>query len=107
MYFNCVLLANLVMLRYTHNYTGINELLIFLQVTSFIWILYIDSVFFTTGVIAYFFDEFMSSATAWLGCLLLASTVFLEREVMIMINILYEQYREKMLKANSQVGIMS
>ena len=63
-YFECVLIVNLVILRASHNIAGYGEFVLFLQVTSFFWILYIASVFFTKGVVAYFFDEFFSSWTA-------------------------------------------
>ena len=42
----CVMVANLVLVRATNNFTGWGELLIFLQVTSFIWIVYLDSILF-------------------------------------------------------------
>jgi len=45
-YFECVLIVNLVLLRYSHNWTGWGELLIFLQVTSYFWIVYLDSIMF-------------------------------------------------------------
>ena len=80
-YFECVLLVNLVLLRYSHNWTGWGELLIFLQVTSYFWIVYVDTILFPTGVLAYFSDEFYSSWTAWLGCALLASTIYIEKHV--------------------------
>lgn len=80
-YFNSILLANLVLLRGTHNYTWVMEVIMFLQVTSFFWILYLDSVIFVHGPVAYFFDELFSSWTAWLGCLFCLSTIFIEKSV--------------------------
>lgn len=77
-YFECVLLANIVLLRATNNWTGWGELLIFMQVTSYFWILYLDSVMFTNAI-SYFFDEFFSSWTAWLGCFFVLSTMFIEK----------------------------
>ena len=79
-YFECVLIVNLVLLRYSHNLTGWGELLIFLQVTSFFWIMYLDTIVFPTGVIGYFSDEFYSSWTAWLGAVLMASLIFIEKK---------------------------
>jgi len=48
------------------------------MVTSFFWIVYLDSIILETGVIAHFSDEFYSSWTAWLGSLLVASIIFIE-----------------------------
>ena len=78
-YFQCILLANLVMLRQSSNLTGWNELLLFLQVTSFFWILYLDSVIFTSGTIAYFSDEFYSSVNAVLSTIIIAFLIYLEK----------------------------
>ena len=81
-YFQTVFVSNFVLLRATHNFTGWNELLIFLQVTSYFWILYLDSIILTKGPIAYFFDEFMSSWTAWLGCILIACLLVVEKAIL-------------------------
>ena len=78
-YFECVLLANLVLLRSTNNFTGWGELVIFLQVVSYFVFVYLDSIILTQSAIAYFFDEFMSSVNAWLGCVLVASTIYIEK----------------------------
>lgn len=67
------------LLRASHNHTGWTELIMFSQVTSFFWILYLDSVIFVYGPVAYIYDELMSSWTAWLGCLFAASTIFIEK----------------------------
>ena len=56
--------------------------MLLLQVTSFFWIVYLDSIFLPEGVIAYFFDEYWSSWTAWLGCMLVASLIYLEKAVL-------------------------
>ena len=42
---------------------------------------YLDSIIMQKGVIAFFFDEFWSSWTAWLGCLFVASLIYLEKAV--------------------------
>jgi len=103
-YFECVLIANLVLLRYSHNLTGWGELLIFLQVTSFFWIVYVDTIMFPTGVIAYFSDEFYSSWTAWLGCFLLASLSYIENKCIQVYSILREMRQQKLKwQINSQV----
>jgi len=78
-YFECVLVVNIVLLRGSHNWTGWGELLIFLQVVSFFAFVYIDSIMLNTGEIAYFFDEYLSSWTAWLGCFLVGMLLFLEK----------------------------
>ena len=97
-YFECILLANLVLLRQTHNHTGWFELLLFLQTTSFFWILYLDTIIFTKGVVAYFYDEFMSSSTAWLGCLLVGSSIFIEKAFIDTLKILKKLTKESASK---------
>jgi len=42
----------------------------------------------TKSVVAYFMDEYLSSKAAWLGCLLVASTVFIEKALYDMIDLL-------------------
>lgn len=84
-YFECVLLVNLVLLRATNNFTGWGEFVIFLQVASYFIIIYLESIILTKTVIAYFMDEFMSSSTAWLGCLLVAASVYIEKYAYFMI----------------------
>ena len=74
----CVLIANMVLLRGTHNYTGWGEAFVALQLVSFPVILYMDSVILTAGPIAYFFDEWFASWTAWLGVLLVACSLYVE-----------------------------
>ena len=81
MYFMCVLIANLVLVRATHNFTGWGELFILVQLVSFPVIVYLDSIMLTSGVIAYFFDEFLASWTAWLGVFLVASILYIEGAV--------------------------
>ena len=71
-YFECVLVVNLILLRWTHNFTGWNEFVIFLQIASFFILVWLDSIWLTNGAIAYFWEEYMSSWTAVLGCLLIA-----------------------------------
>lgn len=81
-YFECVLTVNIVLLRGSHNWTGWGELLIFLQVASFFVFVYIDSIMLTYGEIAYFFDEYCSSWTAWLGCFFIGCLLFIEKNVL-------------------------
>ena len=42
--------------------------------------MYLDTIVFPTGVIGYFSDEFYSSWTAWLGAVLIASIIFIEKK---------------------------
>ena len=46
-YFECVLLANLVLVRSTNNFMGWGELIIFLQVASYFIFVYLDSILLT------------------------------------------------------------
>jgi len=68
---------------------------VFVQVTSYFWILYIDTIFFTKGVIAYFSDEFYSSWTAWLGCALLVFWLYVENRVIEVFDLLRSMYRQR------------
>mmetsp|Transcript_34771 Transcript_34771/g.42736 ORF Transcript_34771/g.42736 Transcript_34771/m.42736 type:complete len:125 (+) Transcript_34771:1442-1816(+) len=78
-YFMCVLTVNVVLLRSTHNWTGWSEGVVLLQLISFFVFVYLDSVMLTTGQIAYFFDEYLSSWTAWLGVVLVGSLLMVEK----------------------------
>ena len=75
----CVMMVNIIILRSTHNWTGYSEAVVVMQFLSFFIILYLDSVLLTTGAIAFFFDEYFSSWTAWLGVLLMASILLIEK----------------------------
>jgi len=81
-YFECVLVVNIVLLRGTHNWTGWGEAVVLLQLISFFTCVYLDSIMLTQGQIAYFFDEYMSSWTAWLGVLLVGSLLLIEKAVL-------------------------
>ena len=78
-YFMCVLMVNIIILRSTHNWTGFSEAVVAMQFISFFVILYMDSIMLTTGPIAYFLDEYFSSMTAWLGVLLMAAILLIEK----------------------------
>ena len=80
-YFMCVLIANLVLIRGTNNYTIWGELFVLVQLISFPVIVYLDSIMLTNGVIAYFFDEFLASWTAWLGVIFIAASLFIENAI--------------------------
>ena len=77
----CVLIANLVLIRGTNNYTIWGELFVLVQLISFPVIVYLDSIMLTNGVIAYFFDEFLASWTAWLGVIFIAASLFIENAI--------------------------
>ena len=71
----------MVLLRGTHNYTGWGEAFVLLQLVSFPVILYLDSIILTSGPIAYFFDEFLASWTAWLGVIFVGALLYIEGSV--------------------------
>ena len=103
----CVILANFVLLRETHLVTGWGELLIFLQVTSFLWMVYLDSIILSESVIAYFSDEFYGSVTAWLGVLLVSFLVPFESGAMRALVIIRDYYRAfKKSQNKAQVAIL-
>ena len=58
-----------------------------------------DSIILTKGVIAYFFDEFLSSTTAWLGVIFIGASIFVEKAVVDGVDILQEM---KQVKGKSQ-----
>ena len=73
-YMNCVLLANLIILKMQHAYTGFNLVIITLQIACYFLLLWYFSVELQTDVIYMFMDEFLSSWTAWLGCFFIVSS---------------------------------
>ena len=84
--------------------------MLLLQVTSFFWVVYLDSIFLPEGVIAFFFDEYWSSWTAWLGCLLVASLIYLEKAVLDAIRLLRKlepSCEQKYQKKDSERGMLS
>jgi len=60
--------------------------------------LFLDSILIKTGVIAYFFDELMSSWTAWLGCLLVGSIIIIEKAFINMVTMLRKIKKENTYK---------
>ena len=66
-YMNCVLMANLIILKMQHAYTGFNLIIVLGQIGCFFGLLIYFSMALTTDVIYRFMDEFVSSKTAWLG----------------------------------------
>ena len=103
-YLMCVILANFVLLRETHLVTGWGELLIFLQLTSYLWIIYLDSILLKTSVIAYFSDEFYGSWTAWLGVLLISFLVPFESGAKRAVLLIRDRYKElKRSKEKAQI----
>ena len=67
-YMNCVLLANIIIIKMQHNYTGHNLVIVALQILSFFCLLYYFQHELQTDVIYRFWEEFIASYTAWLGC---------------------------------------
>ena len=47
----------------------------------------------TNGVIAYFYDEFMSSWTAWLGVILICSTIVIEKSFFDMLSLIGKKFK--------------
>ena len=60
-YMNCVLLANLIILKMQHNWTGFNMIIIFCQIASYFVILFYFSFTLTTDVLYMIGEEFLSS----------------------------------------------
>ena len=75
-YMNCVLLANIIILKMQHAYTGVNMFIIICQIACFFFLLWYFSVELQTDVIYQFMDEFTSSKTAWLGCFFVVSSLW-------------------------------
>jgi len=69
-YMNCVLLANLIIIKMMHNITGFNLVIIGAQIASYFVILYYFQMTLQTDVIYRFADEYVSSPAAWLGSIL-------------------------------------
>ena len=67
-YMNCVILANVIILKMQHNYTGFNMVICAAQIGSFFGILWYFSETLEGDVIYKFREEFMASKPAWLGC---------------------------------------
>ena len=74
-YMNCVLLANLIILKMQHNWTGFNMIIIFLQIMSYFAILFYFSFVLPGDVLYRIGEEFMSSYVAWLGCFFCISSM--------------------------------
>lgn len=75
-YMNCVLLANLIILKMQHAYTGVNIVIVTLQICSFFFLLWYFSMELQTDVIYRFMSEFVSSKTAWLGCFFVVTSLW-------------------------------
>ena len=111
-YMNCVLLANVIILKMQHNFTGFNGVICLFQVISFFAILYYFSIEFQTGVTYRFMDEFVSSITAWLACFfILASLWTIDHMLMairLFIEFMYESYEDRaavLEKAEARLGM--
>jgi len=75
-YLNCVLLANLIILRMQHNFTGFNLIIIACQIASYFVFLWYFSITLETDVIYRFGEVFMSSYPAWIGCFFVVSSMW-------------------------------
>lgn len=75
-YMNCVLLANLIIFKMQHNYTGWNAVIIAAQISSYFVLLWYFSIELQTDVIYRFMDEFTASNPAWLGCFFVVSSLW-------------------------------
>ena len=73
-YMNCVLLANIIILKMQHAYTGFNLVIIGAQIVCYFFLLWYFSVELQTDVIYMFMDEFVASKVAWLGCFFIISS---------------------------------
>lgn len=72
----CVLLANLLLVKMTNNYTGGLELIAFVQSSLFWFAVYIENHFTMFTVLYMKFDEFVSSVAAWLGIILVVTSIY-------------------------------
>lgn len=70
----CVLLANVIILKMQHNWTGINVVIIVLQIASYYFLLWYFSVTLETDVIYEFWEEYIASWPAWLGTFLIVTS---------------------------------
>lgn len=75
-YMNCVLLANLIILKMQHAYTGFNMVIILCQIGSYFAFLWYFSETLTTDVLYQIGEEFRSSNVAWLGCFFVVSSLW-------------------------------
>ena len=75
-YAACIFIVNTVLLRMTHNFTGVQEAAMFSQCFSFWLILYLQTQTALFPSLYGTWSELVSSASAWLGFLLAMGTVF-------------------------------
>jgi len=75
-YFICIFLANLTLLKLHNNLTGWGELLMFLCASSYFWLVAIESQIPAFSSVYKFMAESVSSYSAWLGALLCFASVF-------------------------------
>jgi hypothetical protein len=72
----CVLMVNLILLKMTNNYTGWNEIILFLQTITFWVTVRIQNEDPVFTVLYGNWPEFVASAAAWLGMILAVLFVF-------------------------------
>ena len=75
-YMNCVLLANIIILKMQHCYTGYNMMICLAQIASFFGLMYYFSIELQTDVIYRFMEEFVASRTAWLACFFIIASLW-------------------------------
>ena len=75
-YAGCIFIVNSVLLRMTHNFTGLQEAVMFAQCFSFWLILYLQTQTALFPSLYGTWQELVSSESAWLGFMLAIATVF-------------------------------
>lgn len=75
-YWVCIFMANITLLRMTHNWTGWGETLMFLAAVTYFPIAFIESRFTMFPILYKFWDESISSPAAWFGAFLAICTLF-------------------------------
>lgn len=75
-YAACVLVVNLVLLKMHHNLTGYGEALLLSNALSVFLVVWLENLFPFFTVLYRLWEEFVSSPAAWLGLLLVLSSVW-------------------------------
>jgi len=75
-YFLCIFLVSGVLLKRMNNYNAFGVGLLFVSATSFFWVLYLECEFLKTSVVYAIWISFLSSPTAWLGSILVLTSLW-------------------------------
>ena len=75
-YFLCIFLVSNVLLKRTNNHTFFGTLLLFLSATSFFWVFWLECKYFKDSDIYDIWDSWISSPTAWFGCLVALTSIW-------------------------------